>query len=43
MILKDTYKVSGSQATNIGWINVGNGDYRGIEERKGALSRYGQA
>jgi len=28
MILKETYKVSGSQATNIGWINLGNGDYR---------------
>ena len=28
MILKDVYKVSGSQATNIGWINLGNGDYR---------------
>jgi len=28
MILKETFKVSGSQATNIGWINVGNGDYR---------------
>jgi len=26
--LKETFKVSGSQATNIGWINVGNGDYR---------------
>jgi hypothetical protein len=28
MILKETYEVSGSQATNIGWINLGNGDYR---------------
>ena len=28
MIVKDTYHVNGSQATNIGWINVGNGDYR---------------
>ena len=28
MILKETFKVSGSQATNIGWINAGNGDYR---------------
>jgi len=28
MILKETFKVSGSQATNIGWINLGNGDYR---------------
>ena len=28
MILKETFKVSGSQATNIGYINVGNGDYR---------------
>lgn len=28
MIIKDTYHVNGSQATNLGWINVGNGDYR---------------
>jgi hypothetical protein len=28
MILKETYKVTGSQATNVGWINLGNGDYR---------------
>ena len=28
MILKETFKVSGSQATNIGWINLGKGDYR---------------
>lgn len=28
MILKETFKVSGSQATNIGWIDAGNGDYR---------------
>ena len=28
MILKETYEVTGSQATNIGWINLGNGDYR---------------
>ena len=28
MILKETYNVTGSQATNIGWINLGNGDYR---------------
>jgi hypothetical protein len=27
-ILKEVYKVTGSQATNIGWINLGNGDYR---------------
>ena len=27
MIVKDTFKVNGSQATNIGWVNV-NGDYR---------------
>ena len=27
-ILKDMYEVSGSQATNIGYVNVGNGDYR---------------
>ena len=28
MITKETYEVNGSQATNIGWVNVGNGDYR---------------
>ena len=28
MIMKEAYKVSGSQDTNIGWINLGNGDYR---------------
>ena len=28
MIIKEIYKVTGSQATNIGWINLGNGDYR---------------
>lgn len=28
MINKETFHVTGSQATNIGWINVGNGDYR---------------
>jgi hypothetical protein len=28
MILKEVYKVTGSQATNIGWVNLGNGDYR---------------
>ena len=27
-ILKEVYKVTGSQATNIGWVNLGNGDYR---------------
>ena len=27
-IVKEVFKVTGSQATNIGWINVGNGDYR---------------
>ena len=27
-ITKETYEVTGSQATNIGWINIGNGDYR---------------
>jgi hypothetical protein len=27
MIIKDRYEVNGSQATNIGWVNVG-GDYR---------------
>jgi hypothetical protein len=27
-IIKEVYKVTGSQATNIGWINLGNGDYR---------------
>ena len=28
MIMKESYKVTGSQATNIGWIDLGNGDYR---------------
>ena len=28
IITKETYEVNGSQATNIGWINIGNGDYR---------------
>ena len=28
MIIKDRYEVAGSQATNIGYVNVGNGDYR---------------
>jgi len=28
IITKETYAVNGSQATNIGWVNVGNGDYR---------------
>ena len=27
-IIKEIYKVTGSQATNIGWINLGAGDYR---------------
>ncbi len=27
-ITKETFAVNGSQATNIGWINTGNGDYR---------------
>jgi hypothetical protein len=27
-IIKETYKVSGSQATNIGYVDLGNGDYR---------------
>ena len=27
-IIKEVFKVTGSQATNIGWINAGNGDYR---------------
>jgi len=27
-IVKEVYKVSGSQATNIGYIDLGNGDYR---------------
>jgi len=35
MILKETYKVSGSQATNIGWINLGNGDYRWYLKNEG--------
>ena len=28
MIMKEIYKVTGSQATNIGWVDVGGGDYR---------------
>ena len=28
MIVKDRYQVNGSQATNVGYINIGNGDYR---------------
>ncbi len=28
MIMKERYQVNGSQATNIGWVNIGNGDYR---------------
>ena len=28
MIVKDRYQVNGSQATNVGWVDMGNGDYR---------------
>jgi hypothetical protein len=28
MIIKESFKVTGSQATNIGWVNLGGGDYR---------------
>ena len=28
MIVKDRYEVNGSQATNIGWVDVGGGEYR---------------
>ena len=28
MIIKDRYQVTGSAATNIGYVNLGNGDYR---------------
>lgn len=28
MIIKDRYQVNGSQATNVGYVNIGNGDYR---------------
>lgn len=28
MIVKEKFEVSGSQATNVGYINTGNGDYR---------------
>lgn len=28
VIARETFHVNGSQATNIGWINTGNGDYR---------------
>jgi hypothetical protein len=27
-ITKETFQVNGSQATNIGWVDIGNGDYR---------------
>ena len=35
MIVKEIYKVTGSQATNIGWINLGNGDYRWYVKSEG--------
>ena len=28
MIVKGRYEVNGSQATNIGWVNIGGGEYR---------------
>ena len=28
MIVKERYQVNGSQATNIGWVNIGGGEYR---------------
>jgi hypothetical protein len=28
IITKETFAVNGSQATNIGWVNIGNGEYR---------------
>ena len=28
MIVKDRYQVAGSQATNVGWVNLGGGEYR---------------
>ncbi len=28
MIVKDRFQVNGSQATNIGWVNIGGGEYR---------------
>ena len=28
MIMKERYQVNGSQATNIGWVNIGGGEYR---------------
>jgi hypothetical protein len=28
MIIKDRYQVNGSQATNIGWVDLGGGEYR---------------
>jgi hypothetical protein len=28
IITKETYAVNGSQATNIGWVNIGGGEYR---------------
>ena len=35
MIMKDVYSVTGSQATNIGWINMGGGDYRWYVKSEG--------
>ena len=28
MIVKDRFQVNGSQATNIGWVDIGGGEYR---------------
>ena len=28
MIVKDRYQVNGSQATNVGWVDIGGGDFR---------------
>ena len=41
MIIKDRYEVNGSQATNIGYVNVGGGDYRWyIKGEQEARARY---
>ena len=43
MIVKDRYEVNGSQATNVGYVNLGNGDYRwfmyGEKEARKLVSR----
>jgi len=41
MIVKDRYEVNGSQATNIGWVNLGGGNYRWyLKGEQEARARY---